>query len=161
MAHEATLPLAYVETTIPSFYYSTRRGVESVARREWTRHWWSVAASSVTLVTSKAVVFEIARAPMPLASRASELLEPVPLLDEPDAVAEIVAAYIRHRVMPAIPTGDALHLAIASFHGCRFLVTWNCKHLANANKFDHILRVNTMLGLATPHLVTPLELLGE
>jgi len=33
--------------------------------------------------------------------------------------------------------------------------------LANANKFDHILRVNTMLGLATPHLVTPLELLGE
>ena len=62
----------------------------------------------------------------------------MPLLDEPDAVAEIVAAYIRHLVMPTSPTGDALHLAIASFHGCRFLVTWNCKHLANANKFDHI-----------------------
>jgi hypothetical protein len=161
MTYETTLPLAYVETTIPSFFYTSRRGAESVARREWTRRWWDVASSSVTLVTSKAVLFEISRAPMPLASRASELLEAVPLLDEPDAVAEIVAAYIRHLVMPANTTGDALHLAIASFHGCRFLVTWNCKHLANANKFDHISRVNTMLGLSTPHLVTPLELLGE
>lgn len=161
MTHETTLPLAYVETTIPSFFYTARRGAESVVRREWTRRWWSVASSAVTLVTSKAVLFEISRAPKPLASRALALLEAVPLLDEPDAVAEIVAAYIRHLVMPASPTGDALHLAIASFHGCRFLVTWNCKHLANANKFDHISRVNTLLGLSTPHLVTPLELLGE
>jgi predicted nucleic acid-binding protein len=98
---------------------------------------------------------------MSLVERLTELLEALPLLDEPDAVAEVVAAYIRHLVMPTSLTGDALHLAIASFHGCRFLVTWNCKHLANANKFDHISRVNTMLGLSTLHLVTPLELLGE
>ncbi|HEX3529199.1 MAG TPA: type II toxin-antitoxin system VapC family toxin [Thermoanaerobaculia bacterium] len=161
MSHEMTLPMAYVETTIPSFYFTERRGAESVVRREWTRRWWSVAPSSVVLVTSAAVAFEIGRAPTALASQAAELLEPLPRLDEPDAVAEIVAAYIRHLVMPRSATGDALHLAIASFHGCRFLVTWNCKHLANANKFDHITRVNTMLGLSTPHLVTPLELLGE
>ncbi len=41
-----------------------------------------------------------------------------------------------------------------------FLVTWNCRHLANANKFGHIRRVNTMLGLFVPALVTPLELFG-
>ena len=41
-----------------------------------------------------------------------------------------------------------------------FLVTWNCRHLANANRFGHIRRVNTMLGLFVPALVTPLELLG-
>lgn len=38
---------------------------------------------------------------------------------------------------------------------------WNCKHLANANKFGHIRRVNGLLGLFTPSLVTPLELLGD
>ena len=76
------------------------------------------------------------------------------------AVTEIVQAYIRHKVMPADPFGDALHLALASFHKCDFLVTWNCTHLANANKFGHIRRVNTMLGLLMPALVTPLELLG-
>lgn len=62
--------------------------------------------------------------------------------------------------MPADPAGDALHLALASYHRCDFLVTWNCKHLANANKFGHIRRVNGLLGLFSPSLVTPLELLG-
>jgi hypothetical protein len=39
-------------------------------------------------------------------------------------------------------------------------LTWNCNHLANANKFFHIRRVNTLLSLFTPSIVTPLELLG-
>ena len=42
-----------------------------------------------------------------------------------------------------------------------YLLTWNCRHLANANKFGHIRRVNTLLGLYVPSLVTPLELLGQ
>ena len=62
--------------------------------------------------------------------------------------------------MPRDPVGDALHLALASFHKCDFLLTWNCLHLANANKFGHIRRINGMLGLFVPLLVTPLELLG-
>ena len=84
----------------------------------------------------------------------------LPLLAvEPDIDA-IVRTYLQHNVMPADPAGDALHLALASFHKCDFLVTWNCRHLANANKFGHIRRINTMLGLFVPMLVTPLELLG-
>jgi hypothetical protein len=63
--------------------------------------------------------------------------------------------------MPAGPAGDALHLAIASYHKCDFLVTWNCRHLANAKKFGHLRKINTLLGLFIPALVTPLELLGE
>jgi hypothetical protein len=62
--------------------------------------------------------------------------------------------------MPRDPTGDALHLALASYHKCDFLLTWNCSHLANANKFMHIRRINTMIGLYVPILVTPLEMLG-
>ncbi len=53
-----------------------------------------------------------------------------------------------------------LHLALASHHKCDFLVTWNCQHLANANKFGRIRRVNAMLGLFVFAIVTPLELLG-
>ncbi len=66
----------------------------------------------------------------------------------------------RHKLMPSDPGGDALHLALASYHKCDFLATWNCRHLANANKFGHVRRVNTLLGLYVPALVTPLELLG-
>lgn len=75
-------------------------------------------------------------------------------------IAEIIEAYIAHKVMPNDPLGDAVHLALASYHKCDFLLTWNCKHLANANKFGHIKRVNAILGLFVPTLITPLELLG-
>jgi hypothetical protein len=85
----------------------------------------------------------------------------VPLIPLGNEVVEIVHAYVKHKLMPEDPTGDALHLALASFHVCDYLVTWNCRHLANANKFGHIRRVNTLLGLKTPDLVTPPELLGD
>lgn len=63
-------------------------------------------------------------------------------------------------VHPRSSTSDALHLALASYHQCEFLVTWNCQHLANANKFRHLRRMNGLLGLYVPVLATPLEL-GE
>ena len=59
-------------------------------------------------------------------------LTPLAITDEVQAIA---AAYIERLLMPSDPTGDALHLALASYYECDFLVTWNCKHLANANKF--------------------------
>jgi hypothetical protein len=74
-------------------------------------------------------------------------------------IAEIVEVYFAHKLMPREAQGDADHLALASFHNCDMLVTWNCRHLANANKFGHIHRVNALLGLRTPALVTPLQLL--
>jgi hypothetical protein len=88
------------------------------------------------------------------------LIKEIPLLHFESDIAVIVDAYIRHKVMPADAGGDALHLAIASWHRCHVLLTWNCKHIANANKTPHIRYINTLLGLHIPQLVTPLELLG-
>lgn len=85
----------------------------------------------------------------------------IPAVPVADDIAEIVEVYIRHKVMPDNPVGDALHIALASAFKFDYLLTWNCRHLANANKFSHIRRVNTLLGLHVPLLVTPLELMGE
>lgn len=153
-------PRVYVETTIPSFYHETRTAPEIVARREWTRQWWAAAAKRYELVTSPAVLDELAAGPQERSADWLALVAGLPVLAVELAIAEIVQAYIQHKVMPADPAGDALHLALASYHKCDFLVTWNCEHLANANKFGHIRRVNTVLGLFVPVLVTPLELLG-
>ena len=118
------------------------------------------AGNDYELVTSPAVLDELTAG---LANRSTEwlaLVRDLPLLPVEKAISEIVQTYVRHKIMPSNPSGDALHLALASYHKCEFLVTWNCKHLANANKFGHIRRVNGMLGLFVPALVTPLELLG-
>jgi hypothetical protein len=76
-------------------------------------------------------------------------------------ITEIVETYVKHKLMPARPPEDAWHLALASFHDCDLIVTWNCRHLANPNKARHIGRINTLLGLSVPRLVTPLDLLQE
>jgi hypothetical protein len=154
-------PRVYVETTIPSFYYDARTTPDIVARREWTRQWWGPASTKFELVTSVAVLDELAGGPPERSGDWLTLVRDLPLLPVEAAIAEIVAAYQQHKVMPADPAGDALHLALASYHKCDFLVTWNCQHLANANKFGHIRRINGMLGIYVPLLVTPMELLGE
>ncbi len=150
----------YVETTIPSFYFESRSDPEMVARREWTRRWWEGAGDEYELVTSAAVVDELLRGEFPARHECLRLVERLPLVPVEMAVTEIVRTYVAQRVMPSDPVGDALHLALASHHRCDFLVTWNCRHLANANKFAHIRRVNAMMGIFVPALVTPLELLG-
>ena len=151
----------YVETTIPSFYFETRSDPQIVAQRSWTREWWDAAVGQYELVTSVAVLDELANGPSDRVSDWLQLVQDLPILQVQSSILEIVTSYIRHRLMPANPAGDALHLALASFYKCDFLVTWNCRHLANANKFGHIRRVNTMLGLFVPTIVTPLELRGE
>ena len=151
----------YVETSIPSFYFEARQQPEMLARRDWTRAWWTRASGAVELVTCLAVVDELRRGEFPARDDCLTLISGLPLLTVDSTVLEIVQAYIRHRVMPADPAGDALHLALASYHRCDFLVTWNCRHLANANKFGHIRLVNGILGVLSPSLVTPLELLGD
>jgi hypothetical protein len=152
----------YVETTIPSFYTEKRIGVDIAARRQWTREWWIKPKPDQRLVTSVVVFDELER--IPDAARRAEsvaLLRELEELDYTAEVEEIAAVYLQHKLMPAEALGDADHLALASFYNCDMLVTWNCKHLANANKTGHIRRVNALLGLRTPLLVTPLQLLEK
>ncbi len=150
----------YIETTIPSFYHEVRTEPEMIARKNWTRAWWDDRSHQYLLVTSEAVFDELQSGEFPIRDEALALLSNLPLVPVEPAVVEIMETYIERMVMPRDPVGDALHLALASYHKCDFLLTWNVRHLANANKFEHIRRVNTMMGLFTPTLATPLELLA-
>ena len=152
--------VVYIETTIPSFYQEVRTEPEMIARRNWTREWWNNQREHYQLVTSIAVIEELERGDYPNKEKILNLVADIPLLSINTEIHDIVKTYIRRKLMPADILGDALHLAIASFHGCDFLLTWNCKHLANANKFSHIRRLNTLLGLYVPALITPVELLS-
>jgi predicted nucleic acid-binding protein len=154
--------LIYVETTIPSFYTETRTSIDIAARRTWTREWWAKNEPGRRLVTSAVVFEELER--IPDAARRAEsiaLVRPLEQLDFTEEIAEIADVYIHHKLMPTEALGDADHLALASFYNCDMLVTWNCRHLANANKAGHIRRINALLGFRTPMLVTPLELLEK
>ena len=160
MIEETMRQRVYIETTLPSFYYEVRTEPEMIARRNWTRTWWDHRRHAYLLVTSEAVIDELQAGTFPNQDQALALLADIRLVPVEPAIIEVVETYIARLVMPRDPAGDALHLALASYHKCDFLLTWNVQHLANANKFAHIRRVNALLGLFTPALVTPLELLA-
>ena len=147
----------YIETTIFSFYHDLRTAPAVVAMREWTQQWWDNHRDEYDVATSVAVIAELEVGSLPHRDDAWSMAKALPAIPVEDAAREIVEVYIAHHVMPRDPVGDALHLALASFHKFDYLLTWNCQHLANANKFGHIRRVNALLGLHTPNLVTPLQ----
>jgi predicted nucleic acid-binding protein len=121
----------YTEMTIPSFYCEGRRAPEMVARRNWTRAWWDSRRQAYQLMTSVAVIDELQASTYPNQDQALALLADIALVPIEPAIIEIVETYIQRMVMPRDPTGDALHLAIACYHKCDFLLTWNVQHLAN------------------------------
>ena len=107
-------PRVYVETSIPSFYHEQRTAPDVVARREWTRLWWADAPAKYELVISPAVIGELSLGIPERSAERLKLIKDLPLLTIEDEIAEIVAVYIQHKVMPADPSGDALHLAYCS-----------------------------------------------
>ena len=148
-------PKVYIETSIPSFYFETRTSPEAVARRNWTQEWWDNERQKYELVTSIAVVDELRATPKLKREQCLLLINSIALLPISEEVIEVAEVYISQKVMPNNPTGDALHLALASWHKCDYLLTWNCKHIANANKAVHVKRINSKLDLFIPQLYTP------
>ncbi len=150
----------YIETSIPSFYHTLRTDPESIARRNWTYQWWRENTEKSILMTSAAVITELRKGTSEKTKDRIALLDGIEILAITDEVVDIAHIYIDKLVMPNDPQGDALHLAIASYYKVDVLLTWNCRHLANANKFNHIRRVNYEMGLPTPILATPLNYLN-
>lgn len=149
----------YIETTVPSFYYTKRTDAKSIARMSWTRQWWDLFSDEFTLVSSAAVINELRRGSSEMVADRINLLAKTELLPITDDVRHLVHIYIDNQIMPKDPTGDALHLAVATFYKVDVLLTWNCAHLANPRKIDRIHLINYETGFQTPSLMTPLNYL--
>jgi len=122
----------YIETTIPSAYFETRRDRYAVGIRALTRKWWDEYAPTYRCVSSGAVWLELSRPSYPASKRARaiRLVENMEMLEDVPAIHEIATLYIREKLMPADVAGDAYHPAYASYYHIAYLLTWNCGHLA-------------------------------
>jgi predicted nucleic acid-binding protein len=153
-------PRIYVETTIPSAYYTSRPGREMIEKRVSTRKWWSEAARTCELFSSPVVFRELARGSSKHVADRLALIMELRMLEVTAGAIETAEVYVSRRIMPADPFEDALHLALASHHECDLLVTWNYRHLANGNKFNQLRRINAELGLPFPLITSPEQLSG-
>ena len=120
-----------------------------------TIEWWETERDFYELYISQFVFLELNNKPFPGQERALEVAKSAFELENNSSVNSILGVYIDEFVMPSDIEGDAAHLAIASFYGMDYLLTWNCKHLANIKKKRHIETINRRLSLAVPEIITP------
>ena len=84
----------------------------------------------------------------------------IPILDVATEAESLGEALLRGIPLPTKAAVDALHIAIAVVNGLDYLLTWNCKHIANATLRSRIQTLCGAFGYDPPQICTPEELLG-
>jgi len=143
----------YIETTIPSYYCDDRAELHNEIAR--TREWWDRERGDYECFISLVVLDELSAGSYRSQRACVSLVDGLPVLAVESEILEIAAAYRARQLMPENPAADAIHLALASYYRMDYLLTWNCRHLANANKIKNLERLNVQMGLSVPVLATP------
>ncbi|MEG4997127.1 type II toxin-antitoxin system VapC family toxin [Microcoleus sp. B4-D4] len=152
----------YIETSILG--YLTARSTKNLilaANIEVTKDWWEYRRSAFTMYISQAVLNEVAQGDTEIAVQRMELLRGVPLLELNQAVRELASQFLTRSNLPPKADIDAIHIAAATVHGLDYLLTWNCKHIANAQIQGKLAEISFDFGYQLPILCTPYELLGN
>jgi len=154
-------PSVYIETTIIS-YLAARRSAEVVVRahQELTRRWWR-RRRTFDVHVSPLVIEEAGRGDPGASRRRRRLLHGIPLLAVTPEARTVARRLLSARALAPSAEVDALHVAVAAVHGMEYLVTWNCRHIANARMRGRIEEVIRGAGYEPPLACTPEELLGE
>ncbi|MBD2290015.1 MAG: type II toxin-antitoxin system VapC family toxin [Microcystis sp.] len=151
----------YIETSILG-YLTARpsRDIIVAANIEVTREWWDTRRSDFQLYSSQAVVRETSQGDDAIASQRLEILSNLFLLDLNQSVLDLAEQFLERSNLPAKADVDAVHIAAATVHGMDYLLTWNCKHIANAQIQGKLAEISLDFGYELPILCTPYELLG-
>lgn len=148
----------YVETSIVS-YLTARpsRDVVLAAHQTLTRKWWR-GRTAYQLRVSQLVHDEAGEGDERMRARRLRALQGIPVLPLTDPATRLARELVRQGALPEKATVDAFHIGIAAAHEMTYLLTWNCKHLANATMRGTIEAVCRSEGLVPPIICTPEEL---
>ena len=152
----------YLETTIPSYLASfPSRDLVTAAHQQVTHDWWARAGANYELFVSEAVLEEIRAGDSSAAARRMELVRDLPILVLTERVRTLTRTYSARLALPPQAPTDVVHIAFAVAYEMDYIVTWNCKHIANGHVIRRLMETNRELSLPTPIIVTPEELLEQ
>ena len=152
----------YIETSVIG--YLTARSTKNLiiaGNIETTRDWWQNRRNSFVLYISQVDLDEVAKGDAEIAFKRLELLYELPLVDLNQNVKNLAAQFLIRSNLPAKASDDAVHIAAATVHGLNYLLTWNCKHIANAQIQKKLAEISLDMGYELPVICTPYELLGD
>jgi hypothetical protein len=139
-----------------------KRWIRSTAARQLLTHrWWNDERAKYELVASQYVVDEASAGDPTLVADRLVALDGIPLLPHDPEIPRIAKEIMALGVLPPKAQVDALHIAAVAHHRVKYLLTWNCTHIANAKILPRIHSLLTDLAIPIPNICTPEELLGD
>lgn len=160
-SEETNMPSVYIETSIVS--YLTARPSQNLMVAAWqgiTAEWWDRHRLDYQLCTSGLTLEEAGRGDPEAAIRRMARLEGIPLLAMTDRAIELAGRLLHPGPLPLQAAEDALHIALSAVHAVDFLLTWNFRHIDNAQTKPHVRELCVQNGYHCAEICTPQELTG-
>lgn len=152
----------YVETSVISYLTARRsRDLVIAAHQELTHQWWQTRLPGFDVFVSELVLEESRAGDEDAAGRRLSAIEGVSVLRLNDEAIVLATKLVDEGPIPREFGADALHIALAAVNGTDYLLTWNCKHLANAAHRHKTEMLVEAVGYACPVICTPEELMED
>ena len=153
-------PTVYIETSVISYLTAKpSRDLIVTAHQQITIEWWGNALPNYGAFISPIVLEEISGGDDSAVRSRLEKVSTFPVLEVLPEIRNLADTYFSSLEIPEKARADAYHLAIASWHGMDFLVSWNCTHIVNGRIKMLIEEINARQGIRTPIICTPEELM--
>jgi len=151
----------YIETSIVSHASAwPSSDIRVAALQHQARQWWALERPKFELVTSQLVIDEASVGDPSAAADRLKLLDGLPIVPIDNDVRNLAREIVSASMMPQKAAADALHVAAAAVAGIEYLLTLNCKHIANARELPRIYRLLDEHGFGQLLICTPAEFLG-
>lgn len=151
----------YLETSFISYLTSRpSRDLIVAGHQAITREWWDTRRQDFELFTSELVIIEAQRGDADAAEQRLAVLDDLDALDMSPEAEHFAGLLLSQHAVPEKAGEDAAHIAVACVSGMDYLLTWNCKHIANAERFRIIEQLCLEQDYTSPIICTPEELLG-
>ena len=152
----------YIETTIVSYLVARpSRDLVLAAHQQLTRDWWQNERVNYQCMISTEVLREAEQGEAEMSRLRLEALEGVEIIRATPEIDALAAAFLNTGALPQAMRSDAVHLAAATLSGADYLLTWNCRHLANAHVVKRLHKEAERRGWELPTVCTPLEMMGN
>jgi len=152
----------YLETSVVSYLASRpSRDLIVAAHQALSLDWWDARRRDFDIVVSVYVLEECAQGDADAAQRRLVLIEGVAIVPVSAPTEALAAALLAGSALPREARLDALHIACAALNGVDYLLTWNCKHIANFERLPAVERICRENGYEPPRICTPAELMGD
>jgi hypothetical protein len=156
------MEIVYLETSFVSLLVGNpSRDLITAANQQITRDWWKLRRHDFMCVASDEVRQEASKGDPEQARRRLEVLNTLVLVQSSKEAEDLSQAFRATGALPPSVQTDAAHLAIATAARVDYLLTWKCRHLANAEILRRLEREALRHGWKLPNVCTPAELMGE